>query len=72
LPANTRYLQAEAAFLAGYGETVPMRALRWAQLYFALCHLGSYRQRGRFGMAYANWKIWPLVERLERQLRETV
>jgi Ser/Thr protein kinase RdoA (MazF antagonist) len=71
LPANTRYLQAEAAFLAGYGETVPMRALRWAQLYFALCHLGSYRQRGRFGMAYANWKIWPLIQRLEGQLRET-
>ncbi len=71
LSTGMRYLRAESAFLAGYGDAGPMRALRWAQLYFALCHLGGYRQRGRLGMAYANWKIWPLVERLERQLRET-
>jgi len=71
LPAKVRYLQAESAFLAGYGDAGPMGALRWAQLYFALCHLGSYCQRGRLGRAYANWKIWPLIERLEGQLRET-
>ena len=71
LPAKMRYLRAEAGFLAGYGDAVPTQALRWAQLYFALCHLGGYRQRGRLGMAYANWKIWPLIQRLEGQLRET-
>jgi Ser/Thr protein kinase RdoA (MazF antagonist) len=71
LHARMRYLQAEAAFLAGYGEAAPSRALRWAQLYFALCYLGGYRQRGTLAVVYANWKIWPLIRRLEGQLRET-
>lgn len=68
LSAKARYLQAETALLAGYGDSVPMRALRWAQLYFALCHLGGYRQRGAFAVVYANWKIWPLIQWLEGQL----
>jgi hypothetical protein len=72
LSAGRRYQLAEEAFLHGYGTPVSMQALRWAQLYFALCHVGGYRQRGPLGAVYANWKIWPLVERLERQLRETV
>lgn len=71
LRAKMRYLQAEAAFLAGYGGAAPTRALRWAQLYFALCYLGGYRQRGGLAVVYANWKIWPLIRRLEGQLRET-
>lgn len=70
-PAGSRYLLAEEAFLRGYGTAVSMRALRWVQLYFALCYLGGYRQRGRLGVAYASWRIWPLVKRLEGQLRET-
>lgn len=71
LNANMRYLQAEAALLAGYGEAVPAtRTLRWAQLYFALCHLGGYRQRGGLSSIYANWRIWPLIKWLESQLWE--
>ena len=69
--AKARYLRAETAFLAGYGDAVPTRALRWAQLYFALCHLGSYRQRGGLAVVYANWKVWPLIQWLEGQLRQT-
>lgn len=71
LGAKMRYLQAEAAFLTGYGDSAPTRALRWAQLYFALCHLGGYRHRGGLAVVYANWKIWPLIQRLEGQLWET-
>lgn len=72
LSAGVRYSLAERAFLAGYGTAVSMQALRWAQLYFALCHLGGYRRRGWLGAAYANWKTWPLIRRLEGQLRETM
>lgn len=68
--ADERYQLAEDAFLQGYGLVDSMPAMRWAQLYFSLCHLGGYRQRGRLGAAYANWSILPLVRRLERQLRE--
>lgn len=62
--------QAETGFLAGYGSVVDMRALRWAQLYFALCQLGGYRKRGRLVASYANWTVWPLVRKLASQLAE--
>lgn len=68
--AESRYLLAEKAFLTGYGGATPMRALRWAQLYFALCHLGGYRQRGGLAVVYATWKVWPLIRHLEGLLRE--
>lgn len=68
--ARKRYLRAEKALLAGYGGATPMCVLRWAQLYFALCHLGGYRQRGGLAVVYAKWKIWPLVRRLQDQLRQ--
>jgi Ser/Thr protein kinase RdoA (MazF antagonist) len=71
LGAKMRYLQAETAFLAGYGDAVPTQALRWAQLYFALCHLGGYRRRGGLAVVYANLKIWPLLRWLEEQLWES-
>jgi hypothetical protein len=65
------YDSLESAFLSGYGNVVDMHALRWVQLYFALCYMGEYRQRGRLGAVYANWKAWPLVRRLSMQVRET-
>lgn len=64
--------QAESEFLAGYGGTVPLRALRWAQLYFALCYLGGYRMRGRAATIYAYFRVRPLVRSLERQLQASV
>lgn len=64
------YDLAEVAFLSGYGGVGDMRALRWAQLYFALCYMGGYRKRGRLTAHYANWKVWPLVRRLATQLEE--
>lgn len=64
------YGPAESAFLSGYGDVGDIRALRWVQLYFALCYMGEYRQRGRVAAGYANWKIRPLVRRLVTQLRE--
>lgn len=66
--ARARYAQAEAAFLAGYANAVDRRALRWAQLYFVLCHLGRYRLRGACAAAYGSWRIAPLVERIVGQL----
>ncbi|GAA0252432.1 phosphotransferase family protein [Rhodanobacter caeni] len=69
--ALRRYQVAEEAFLRGYGATGLLEGLRWVQLYFALCQLGSYRQRGRLSVVYANWQIMPLVRRLENQLRES-
>jgi aminoglycoside phosphotransferase len=66
------YDAAESAFLSGYGGAVDMRALRWVQLYFALCYLGGYRKRGQLAAAYANWKVRPLVRRLATQLEGPV
>jgi hypothetical protein len=64
------YDSAESAFLSGYGyAAIDMRALRWAQLYFALCYLGEYRQRGRLATSYASWKVWPLVQKLAKHVR---
>ena len=62
------YDLAESAFLSGYGDIGEMHALRWVQLYFALCYLGACRQRGRLVASYASWKGWPLVRRLAAQL----
>ena len=61
---------AEAGFMAGYGEAVPVYALRWAQLYFALCYLGSYRAHGRLAAVHANLRVRPLVLDLARRLQE--
>ena len=62
---------AEAEFMAGYGEAVPVYALRWAQLYFALCYLGGYRAHGRLATIYAHLRVRPLVLDLARRLQET-
>jgi hypothetical protein len=67
--ARRRHELAETAFLAGFGGTGDMRALRWAQLYFALCYWGGYRQRGALGAGIARWKILPLIEKTAAQLR---
>jgi aminoglycoside phosphotransferase len=64
------YDAAESAFLSGYGGVVDMRALRWVQLYFALCYMGGYRKRGWLAAVYAGWKVGPLVRRLSAQLQE--
>lgn len=66
--AKRHYQQTEAGFLAGYGYAGDMRVLRWVQLYFALCQLGGYRQRGLLAASYASWKVWPLVRQLTGQL----
>lgn len=68
--ANHLLELAEAEFLAGYGGSVPVRALRWAQLYFALCYLGGYRARGRLTAIYAHFRVRPLVLNLVRQLQQ--
>lgn len=68
---NRLYDTLETAFLSGYGNVGDMRALRWAQLYFALCYMGEYRLRGRMAAYYAKWKVWPLVGRLAAQLGTT-
>lgn len=60
---------AERGFLAGYGRDVDLHALRWVQLYFALCYLGNYGQRGVLHTGYARWKLWPLVRHLTSELR---
>lgn len=64
-----RHQLAEKEFLTGYGNDGDTQVLRWAQLYFALCHLGAYRQHGRLAASYMNWKLMPfalkLVTRLE-------
>lgn len=67
--ADRRYARVETAFLSGYAAVDDMRALRWVQLYFALCHFGGYYQRGHLAAAYANWKVGPLLRRLVWQLR---
>ncbi|MGH8145744.1 MAG: phosphotransferase family protein [Rhodanobacteraceae bacterium] len=59
-----------AGFLSGYGDVGDARALPWAQLYFALCHLGGYRRRGTLTSRYANWKVWPLVHSLAGKLED--
>lgn len=64
------YEPLESAFLSGYGDVGDLRVLRWAQLYFALCYMGKYRQRGRLGGGFANWKVRPLVRNLVAQIRE--
>ena len=61
---------AEAEFMAGYGEAVPAHALRWAQLYFALCYLGGYRAHGRLAAIHAHLRVRPLVLDLARRLQE--
>lgn len=67
---DRRYRQRESMFLAGYGYEDGAQALRWAQLYFALCHLGAYRRKGRLAASYAGWRIEPLVRELVGQLGE--
>jgi hypothetical protein len=67
--ARRRHELAETAFLAGFGDAVDMRALRWAQLYFSLCYWGGYRQRGALDAVIARWKMLPLVEKTAAQLR---
>lgn len=64
------YPQAEKDFLAGYGGLgeQEMSALRWAQLYFALCYFGAYQQRSPIAAIYANWKMRPLANKLAAQL----
>ena len=65
-----RCAAAEQGFLAGYGDVGNLHTLRWAQLYFALCHWGGYRQRGSLTATYARWKMWPLVQRIVTQLQD--
>lgn len=67
--ASRRHALAEAGFLAGYGYADDMRALRWAQLYFALCHVGNYRRRGYRGAIFTTLSVMPLVRRLSLALR---
>jgi aminoglycoside phosphotransferase (APT) family kinase protein len=64
------HVVSEAAFLSGYGGAIDMRALRWAQLYFALCYMGGYRKRGPLAAIYAKWKIWPLIRKLMTQFEK--
>jgi hypothetical protein len=70
LRGRRHYDVAESAFLSGYGDAGGMRALRWVQLYFALCYMGGYRLRGRLAAVYAGWKVGPLVRKLSTQLQE--
>ncbi|KZC39554.1 aminoglycoside phosphotransferase [Rhodanobacter sp. FW510-R12] len=70
LPTNRHDRQRESMFLAGYGYEDGARALHWAQLYFALCYLGAYRQKGWLAANYARWRIGPLVRELARRLEE--
>src|SRR5690606_5836183 len=70
LPSRRRRFQElETAFLAGYGGlTSPeIAALRWTQLYFALCYFGRYSSRGMVSALYARWRISPLVKSLMTQ-----
>lgn len=68
-PAHRHYRQRESMFLAGYGYGDGAQALHWAQLYFALCHLGAYRQKGRLAAGYASWRIRPLARELANEMR---
>ncbi len=67
--AQHRCAVAEQGLLAGYGDAGDIRTLRWAQLYFALCHWGAYRQRSGMATIYARWKLRPLVQRIVSQLQ---
>lgn len=60
----------ETEFLAGYGKLDPQgaAALRWAQLYFALCYFGGYGKRSAALAVYARRRITPLVRTLTTQL----
>jgi hypothetical protein len=62
------YARVETGFLAGYKAVGDIRILRWLQLYFSLCQLGGYYQRGRLAAGYASWKVWPLARKLVGQL----
>lgn len=64
------YDTAESAFLSAYGNPGDMHILRWVQLYFALCYMGEYRQRGRLAAIYGKWKARPLVQQLAMQVRD--
>ncbi|CAM5367122.1 phosphotransferase [Rhodanobacter lindaniclasticus] len=65
-----RHELAETAFLAGFGDVGDVRALRWVQLYFALCYWGGCRQRGGMWAAgIARWQMLPLVEMAVAKLR---
>lgn len=66
---NRQYDQNESEFLAGYEAVDDIRTLRWVQLYFSLCQLGGYYQRGRLAAVYADWKVRPLVRKLVGQLQ---
>ncbi|EIM02189.1 phosphotransferase family protein [Rhodanobacter thiooxydans] len=72
LLTNRHYRQRESVFLAGYGYGYgdDAQAVCWAQLYFALCYLGAYRQKGRLAASYARGRIGPLVRELAQQLGE--
>lgn len=65
---SRRHTLAERHFLAGYGYTGENRALRWAQLYFALCQLGRYRLRGHVAAVYGHLRLSPLVRDLVERL----
>lgn len=67
--ADARHTLAEAAFLEGYGDVRDDFALRWLQLYFALCQAGSYSRRGLWGAAFARFKIVPQIQRIMTMLR---
>ncbi|TAN03007.1 MAG: aminoglycoside phosphotransferase [Rhodanobacteraceae bacterium] len=58
-----RYAHIEAAFLNGYGVSTDEEryVVRWALLYYVLCQLGSYRQRGWVASCYGDWKLGPLL-----------
>jgi Ser/Thr protein kinase RdoA (MazF antagonist) len=71
LRGHHSYPQCESAFLAGYGCEDDVHAMHWAQLYFALCHLGRYRQKGHLAAAYARWRVGPLVKKLVAQLERS-
>jgi aminoglycoside phosphotransferase (APT) family kinase protein len=69
-PGRRRHFQElETAFLAGYGglTSSEIAALRWAQLYFALCYFGRYSSGGMASALYARWRISPLVKSLTTQ-----
>ena len=64
------FQQVEAEFLAGYGglDAPETAALRWAQLYFALCYFGEYSGRSAALAVYSRCRITPLVKSLTAQL----
>lgn len=70
--ANRHYRHRESMFLAGYGyrDEDDTRAVHWAQLYFALCYVGGYRQKGRLAAGYASWRLGPLIRELSARLAD--